>query len=214
MEYGTLSLVQRNLDSCTKREPLSAIPLDKAEDNELAAQAVAGNSRAFEALVRRYQKLVYNVIYQMVQSHETASDLTQETFLRTFRGMSSYRLDGKFKPWLLRIASNTTLNYIRDSKGRQADSLEGMLDENPLAEPASSESVEQSVELRFSQAMLADALKQLPERHRQVFVLRYQHDLPYAEIAAAVDEPETTIKSLLFRIREKLRKMLVEESRE
>jgi RNA polymerase sigma factor (sigma-70 family) len=152
------------------------------------------------------------MIYQMIQSHEAAADLTQETFLKSFRALATFRSEARFKPWILRIASNTTLNFIRDSKSRAHDSLEEMLVDNPLAEPASADDVEAEVELRFSRAMLEEALRSLPERHRQVFVLRYQHDLPYAEIAMIVDEPETTIKSLLFRIREKLRKMLVEQS--
>lgn len=195
-----------------KREGLSAFQLEEADDAQLVSMSLAGNSKSFEVLVRRYQKLVYNVIFQMVQSHETAADLTQETFLKSFRALATFRSEAKFKPWILRIASNTTLNHIRDSKAKAHGSLEELLEENPLAEPPSAENVEAEVELRFSQAMLAEALLSLPERHRQVFVLRYQHDLSYADIATVVDEPETTIKSLLFRIREKLRKMLVEQS--
>lgn len=195
-----------------KRDGLTAFQLEGAEDAQLVAMTLSGNSKSFEVLVRRYQKLVYNMIYQMVQSHETAADLTQDTFLKSFRALATFRSEARFKPWILRIASNTTLNHIRDSKSRAHDSLEDMLTENPLAEPASAENVEAEVELRFSHAMLAEALRSLPERHRQVFVLRYQHDLSYAEIATVVEEPETTIKSLLFRIREKLRKMLAEQS--
>jgi RNA polymerase sigma-70 factor (ECF subfamily) len=67
------------------------------------------------------------------------------------------------------------------------------------------------VELRFSQAKLMQALQQLSPRHRQIFVLRYQHDLSYADIATITEEPESTVKSLLFRIREKLRKMILAE---
>lgn len=195
-----------------KNESLNALQLETAEDSQLVALSLSGNARSFEVLVRRYQKLVYNMIYQMIQSHETAADLTQETFLKSYRALSTFRSEAKFKPWILRIASNTTLNFIRDSKARAHDSLEDVLEENPYAEPASSENVEDEVEWRFSRVMLEDALRTLPERHRQVFVLRYQHDLSYAEIATIVEEPETTIKSLLFRIREKLRKMLAQQS--
>lgn len=179
---------------------------DELDDAQLIRASLKGDKRAYEVLVRRYQKLVYNVVHQMVRSHETASDLTQETFLKAYRALPSFRLEASFKPWLLRIATNACLNVIRDNKA--VDSLEATLEDSPHMEPASRENVETEIEWRFTQQMLDDALSELPPRHRQVFVLRYQHDLSYEDIAEATGEPVTTIKSLLFRIRERLRKTL------
>ncbi len=189
------------------RATLGRTEKELLDDSRLVSLTLSGDSKAYEVLVRRYQKLVYNVLYQMIQSHETASDLTQETFLKAFRALASFRLDARFKPWLLRIATNSGLNWIRDTK--EQDSLEAVLEDSPTSEPAGRQDVEEEVEWRLSQAMLSEALTQLPARHRHVFILRYQHDLSYDDIADAVGEPETTIKSLLFRIRERLRKMLL-----
>ena len=185
--------------------------IEKMSDRDLIEATLSGGNKAYEALVRRYQKLVYNVLFQMFQNHETAADLTQETFMKTFRALSTFRSESPFKPWLLRIATNTGLNLIRESKIREHGSLDAMLEENPADEPSSKQDVETEVEWRLSQAMLSEALLSLSARHRHIFVLRYQHDLSYADIAAAMDEPETAIKSQLFRIREKLRKMLSEK---
>ena len=190
---------------------LPAREIDKLDDCQLVALTLSGQKRAFEGIVRRYQKLVYNMIYQMVTSHETAADLTQETFLKAYRSLGSFRNDARLKPWLLKIASNAALNQIRDSKSKYFDSLEELLSESPQAEPQSAGSLEKEVELRFSQAALLRALELLSFRQRQIFVLRYQHDLSYADIAQVVDESESAVKSLLFRLREKLRKMLLEE---
>lgn len=176
------------------------------DDAQLVRQTLSGEHKAYEVLVRRYQKLVYNMLYQMVPSHETAADLTQETFMKAFRALSTFRQEAKFKPWLLRIASNSCINLLRDRK--ECDSLEALLEENPQAEPPGRVDVELEVEWKLSQQMLNDALTKLPPRHRQVFMLRYQHDLAYEEIAEVTGEPVTTIKSLLFRIRETLRKNL------
>ena len=181
---------------------------DSLDDASLVKACLGGEKRAYEVLLRRYQKLVYNVLYQMVHSHEMAADLTQDTFLKAYRALNTFRSEGKFKPWLLRIATNTCLNAIRDNK--EHDSLDDILEENPGAEPAYDEKIEEIVEWRMTQKKLEDALKQLPVRHRQVFILRYQHDLPYEEIAEVSGESVSTIKSLLFRIREKLRKLLAE----
>jgi RNA polymerase sigma-70 factor (ECF subfamily) len=185
-----------------------AAPLDQCEDGALVALTLSGNGKAFEVLIRRYQKLVYNVLFQMLQNHDTAADVTQETFIRAYRGLSGFRQGHKFKPWLLKVATNAGLNQIRQSEIREFESLDAVLDENPAAEPASRENLEEELDRRFSQAMLVDALRSVSPHNRHVFVLRYQHDLPYAEIAEIVGEPETTIKSTLHRVRERLRKIL------
>jgi len=193
------------------KSALTRAELEQLDDGRLIAFTLSGQSKAYEVLVRRYQKLVYNVLFQMLRDHEAASDLTQDTFLKAYKALSTFRSDSPFKPWLLRIATNSGLNQIRGAKAKEHDSLEGILEENPLGEPASKQDVETEVEWRLSSAMLNDALATLPARHRHIFVLRYQHDLSYADIASVVEEPETTIKSLLFRIREKLRNLLSEK---
>lgn len=179
---------------------------DDLDDTGLVRLTLSGNKKAYEVLVRRYQKLVYNVLYQMVRSHETAGDLTQETFMKAYRALSTFKLDAKFKPWLLKIATNSCLNMIRDVK--ESDSLEAMLEENPHAEPPGRQDVEEEVEWRLTQQMLSDALEQVPVRQRQMFVLRYQHDLSYDEISEVCGESVSAVKSVLFRVRERLRKML------
>jgi RNA polymerase sigma-70 factor (ECF subfamily) len=179
------------------------------DDSSVVGAVLSGDGKSYDILVRRYQKLVYNMLFQMVHSHEMAADLTQETFLKAYRALGTFRREAKFKPWLLRIATNSCLNAIRDSKDH--DSLDAIVEENPLAEPVGTIDVEAEVEWRISQQMLVEALSQLKLRHRQIFVLRYQHDLSYEEIAEVSGESISTVKSLLFRIREKLRTILQEK---
>jgi len=179
------------------------------DDSLVVGAVLSGDGKSYDILVRRYQKLVYNMLFQMVHSHEMAADLTQDTFLKAYRALGTFRREAKFKPWLLRIATNSCLNAIRDSKDH--DSLDAILEENPAAEPVGTIDVETEVEWRISQQMLVDALSQLKLRHRQIFVLRYQHDLSYEEIAEVSGESISTVKSLLFRIREKLRTILQEK---
>lgn len=198
---GTFTLFNRS-------NPKS-LPLNELDDAQLVRCVISGEKKAYEVIVRRYQKLVYNVLFQMIRSHETAADLTQDTFLKAYRALPTFRQEARFKPWLLRIATNSCLNLIRDSK--DYDSLEAALEENPQKEPPSREDVEEEVEWRLTQQMLEQALQTLSARQRQVFVLRYQHDLSYEDIAETVGEPVTTIKSLLFRIREKLKRVLSEK---
>ncbi len=177
-------------------------------DADLVGRSRSGDNKAFEALVRRYQKLVYNVIYQMTRNHESASDLTQDTFLKAYRALPGFDTSKSFKPWLLKIATNSSLNLIRDQKGQQ--SLDQLLEDNPQIEPASTEDLEQEVEWRISHHMLFEALGKLPLLQRRVFVLRYQQDLPYEEIAEVCETSVSSVKSLLFRARENLRKIVAE----
>jgi RNA polymerase sigma-70 factor (ECF subfamily) len=190
-------------------EKRNASDMNTIADAQLVGMTRAGDNKAFEVLVRRYQKLVYNIVYQMVRNHDSASDLTQETFLKAYKALPGFDTGKNFKPWLLKIATNSCLNMIRDQKGQQ--SLEELLEVNPQAEPASTEDVEQEVEWRVSQHMLFDALGKLPIQQRKTFVLRYQQDLPYEEIAEISELSVSSVKSLLFRARENLRKILSEQ---
>ena len=183
--------------------------IDQAQDAELIGKTRAGDNKAFEVLVRRYQKLVYNVVYQMVRTHDTANDITQDTFLKAYRALSSFQSNRSFKPWLLKIATNTALNAIRDRKSEQ--SLDDVLEQNPAVEPAGDDDIEREVEWRVSQKKLFDALGSLPAKQREVFILRYQQDLPYDEIAEITGNTVSSVKSLLFRSRETLRKVLSRE---
>jgi RNA polymerase sigma-70 factor (ECF subfamily) len=184
--------------------------MNTPSDNQLVALALYGDAKAFELIVRQYQRIMYNALFTMLQDHGKAADATQEAFLRAYKALPTFRADAALKPWLLRIATNVGLNMIRDDKVRHADSLERLLDESPQQEPKSSQSVEREVENRLAMSKLSDAMNTLPARQRYIFALRYQYDLSYADIAHAVGESESAIKSQLFRTREKLRELLYE----
>lgn len=205
-----IPFIKMPLKERSLRAALDIAELNDAADQELIRLTLAGQARGFEVLVRRYQRLVYNVVFQMVNNHDYAADLTQETFLKAFQGLSSFRCSAPFKPWLLRIATNSTLNAIRYKKLHAHESLDEVLELDPGCEPASGYDVERIVELKITQVMLQDALQHLSVRGRMVFALRYQQDLPYDEIAIVLGVPVTTVKSLLFKTREKLRKILEE----
>lgn len=136
---------------------------DRSEllDGQLVRLTLSGDDKAFEVLVRRYQKMVYNVIYRMINSHEAAADLTQETFVRGYKALHRFRQGASFRPWLLKIATNACLNSIRDTK--QCDSLESLLEENPQLEPASQYDLEEEVAIRFSHDQLNAALSTVYE---------------------------------------------------
>jgi RNA polymerase sigma factor (sigma-70 family) len=183
--------------------------LQNCSDNELIRLTVDGNSHAYEQIVIRYQKLVYNVIYQIVKQKESAADMTQETFIKGYQSLARFKTTCAFRPWILRIATNSALNHIMDNHNNQ--SLDELIEEQPASEPAGNYNLEAEVDSHLITERLGAVLATLPPQHRNLFLLRYQHDLSYEEIAETLDHPVTTIKSLLFRARSKVRILMKDD---
>jgi RNA polymerase sigma-70 factor (ECF subfamily) len=173
-------------------------------------QSDAAKRVAFGHLVRRYQGLVLSVVFAMVKNDETARDLTQETFLKAFRALSQFDTSRSFKPWLLRIANNSTLDYLRTRQNKEEVSLDLIMEEDPGLEPFDNNDPSEIADHNLFIEKLGVALKLLPLRYRQAFVLRYQFDLTYEEIAEVMQESENNVRTLLFRARDRLRKLLLE----
>ena len=163
--------------------------LEELDDQHLASLAQNGDDKAFETLLRRYQKLVYNIVYQMCRNHAEAADITQDTFLKVFRALDSF--------------DNTCLNSLRK---RKADS--SLDDESVYFEPVEEKDASVELEQKVSLRTLQKALEAIPENQRETFILKYQHDLSYNEISEITGLSISSIKSLLFRARESLRKKL------
>ncbi len=183
--------------------------LKQQTDQNLIKLSIKGNKSAYEAIVLRYQKLVYNVVFQLVKSKETANDVTQETFVKAYKALPTFRENLALRPWLLRIATNSSLNALRGAKS--VESLDYLLEDSPGAEPVSKTNLESEVENRILKEQLNQALNELKPIHRHIFLLRYQHDLSYEEISAVLEEPVSTVKSLLFRVRNKVRLLITNE---
>jgi RNA polymerase sigma-70 factor (ECF subfamily) len=170
-----------------------------------------GEVRAFEVLLTRHRKPVYNFILRFVGSRETAEDLMQETFLRVIRGAEAYQRQAKFTTWLYTIARNLCVDQSRRAKHRKAQSLDApmsssadsgtLLDVLPSSEMGSDrKAVSRQLHLRIH-----EALARLSEEQREVFLMREFLDLPFKEIADIVGVPENTVKSRMRYALEKLR---------
>jgi len=178
------------------------------DDDRLIELTLRGDKRSYEAIVRKYEKLVFNVVYQLLRDDSSAADVTQEAFVKAYKALNTFDRKRSFRPWLLRIATNTALNLIRANK--PYESLESLLEEAPAEEPRSHQDVEKEVESVLVGERLEKVLNDMKPIHRHVFLLRYQRDLSYEEISEIMGEPVTTIKSLLFRARSKVREMFSE----
>jgi len=179
-----------------------------AELPDLAlARAKTGDAVALRTLIETYQDRVFALIYRMLlgRGTERTHDLAQETFVRVLRGLAQFEVRGaaKLSTWILTIATRVVLNERRRAGRDRAD-----LDDAALADAASTDRADHSLErTRLAEALTA-GIAALPDEQRAVFVLREYHELDYAEIAAALEMPENTVRSRLHRARTALRAAL------
>ena len=150
--------------------------------------------QAFSQLVERYQKLVLSVVFAMVKNEETARDLTQETFLKAYRALNQFDRAALFKGLAFKKSPTIPLSIICARPKNNDDlSLDLIMEESPGSEPYANNDPADLAERTLFLEKLALALALLPLRYRQAFVLRYQFDLPYDEIAEIMQEGENTI---------------------
>jgi RNA polymerase sigma-70 factor (ECF subfamily) len=175
----------------------------KESDATLVARARRGDEAAFEQLMLRHQRYIFNLAYRVLDDYTEAEDITQEAFVRVWRGLSSFRGQARFTTWLYRIVHNLCLNRLPRLRREllQTEPLEEVLaDPNPS--PAD------LFEARERLGFLHTQLDRLPEKYRLVLTLRYLQHLSYAEVAAALDVPMGTVKTHIHRARHLLRERL------
>ncbi len=173
-----------------------------------------GNVNAFEAIVREYEKNVYNIALRMSGSREDALDISQEAFLKAYHALESFRGDSKFSVWLYRIVSNTCLDFLRERKRRAEVSLSVEDDEGESAQreiPDESLSPERLYERRSTREAVQRGLMSLPEDQRKILLLREIQGFSYEEIGRVLSLESGTVKSRIFRARRKLCEFLAED---
>ena len=172
--------------------------LGKLEDHDLVAQYRSGNEQAFEVLIRRHQKRIFLQIYSKVQDAEVADDLFQETFIKIIRSLrkSNYEEKGKFLPWAIRVANNTTLDHFRRESRKKEFRPSG---EFTVFDTYGE--VDQSYEQEVIEAQINEDLykliKFLPEDQRKVLELRIFCNYSFKEIA---EETDVSINTALGRM--------------
>jgi RNA polymerase sigma-70 factor (ECF subfamily) len=169
-------------------------------------QTLCGTTSAYNGLVTRYQRQVYNLAYRMLGNAEDAGDLVQETFLRAYGALASFRQDASFLTWLYKIASNLCIDQLRSRKARSALSLDVELEEGREPAADSRNCSPEELSIRDSvQDVVQRAITNLPEKYRVVVVMRHLQDMSVEEIANVLEMPTGTVKTHLFRAREMLR---------
>ncbi len=184
--------------------------IDVDDDRELVRKARGGDLAAFEALVSKYERRLFGVALRLTRRPEDAEDVVQETFLSVLEHLDGFREEATFLGWLLRIAANHALKILRKRRGLPTVPLEEGRAELPLPEviaPWTRDPGELAADPAVRK-LLEQALDDLDEKYRAVFVLRDVEGLSTADAAAALEISENNVKVRLLRARLQLRERL------
>ena len=196
-----VALQQRSLPGVSIRERLREL-----DDSGVVTSFLGGEERAFQELVERYQSRLLNFVYRTIGDREKAEDLVQEVFIRVYRHLHRFDRSKKFSTWIYTIASNLAKNELRNRsrnplvlfqtiKKNWQDEDRPLQFEDPMSRP------DDLYRKRHLRELVEQTVGQLPEHHRQVFVLRELEGKSYEEIAEITDCNLGTVKSRLNRAR-------------
>lgn len=179
--------------------------LAELDDKALVAEAAGGNREAFDVIVERHRRAVYQVCYRFVHNHEDASDLAQDAFVRAWRGLKNFKGQSALSTWLYRIAVNVCLNRVTAK--------------TPLTEPIESEPVEDVRSEGAQHAMMREeravavrkAIANLPKKQRATLILRAYHDMSHQQIADVLGSSVGAVKANFFHALANLKKILGSE---
>ena len=185
---------------------------DREVDQQLVVRAQAGDKRAFELLVIKYQRKVERLLSRLIRDQAEIEDVTQEAFIKAYRALANFRGDSAFYTWLYRIAVNTAKNYLMSqgrraptSTGYDAEEAEGFEDATGLRDIATPEA--QLMSKQIAQ-IVNQTIDKLPDELKTAIMLREIDGLSYEEIAQIMDCPIGTVRSRIFRAREAVAEQL------
>ena len=182
----------------------------------LVRRCISGDAAAWEEIVQRYNRRIYNICYRFAGSADDAQDLTQEVFIKMYRTLNSYDVGrGAFMTWVTTVTRNLLVDHFRKTKqDRLTDSLDTTSSEHedvmPLGEqiPDRGPAPDSKVQSREAREVIHEALQKLSPELREAVILRDLQDMDYREIATVLKVPEGTVKSRINRGRAELARLL------
>lgn len=185
--------------------------LGNTSDEILITRALGGSQRSWENLVRRHETMIYNYCLRMTRNSGDARDLMQEVFLSVYRHLPSYRSQGRFKAWMMRIAVNKTMDLLRQRQRSPRLNTDDAAHAAMLDWPApDNHNPDLSYERQTANRQIREIMQVLPPEQRMLVELKYFQHFTFDEISYQTGVPVNTIKSRLYAVLEKLKDHLEE----
>lgn len=170
------------------------------EDIKLVKAVLNGNTDSFNIIVNKYESMILKFVYNMLRDREASEDISQEVFITVYNKLYMYNTSYKFSNWILQIARNKCIDYIRKYKRVYESNLED------IKELASSEmSPEQTAEFKETKEAVLDFIKDLNDIDRQLIILRYTQDLTFYDIGEILNISESAVKRRYYKLRDKFK---------
>ena len=186
------------------------------DDLTLVNRCKEGDQQAFRLLVKRYERKVFSVAFGMLKDREEALDVSQEAFVKVHRYLGDFKGDSSFYTWLYRITRNLAVDRIRSRRGETVEFDEKVAqDEAELGEAGFlstqlGTNPQKSALRRELAEKMTEALQQIPEKHREILLLREVEGMSYEDLSRVLEIPKGTVMSRLFHARAKMQKLLEE----
>jgi RNA polymerase sigma-70 factor (ECF subfamily) len=181
------------------------------DDQTLIKEALEGNQKAFKLLMERHKNAVQHIILKLVHNYDESLDLVQETFVKAFGSLATYKTKYRFTTWLYRIAANCSIDHLRRKK-IEAFSLDQPIETEKgkleIEIPDRTFDPEKDLTLKQQELSVEEAIASLPGKYKEVILLRHKEDKSYEEISAILHLSTGTIKARIFRARVLLKKKL------
>lgn len=180
-------------------------------DIELVNQIKKGNSNAYRFVVNKHERLVFNIAWRMVGTHqEDIEDIAQEVFIKVYKNIKSFRKESKLSTWIASIAWKTSIDFIRRTKRKKID----FTDHIELFESGMDNNVLKSIRQTEMKKVISDTLAKLPSQYQSVLSLYYLEEFSYTEMQEITKMPLGTIKSYLNRARNIFKATIIENNGE
>jgi RNA polymerase sigma-70 factor, ECF subfamily len=180
-------------------------------EQALVISALGGDQKAYKALFEMYKQAIFHIVVKIVRNPEEANDLVQETFIKAFGSLKTYDHSYRFSTWLYKIAANCSIDFLRKRR------IDSMSLDKPISTrdgdvqmeiPDDTHNPERDLHDHERTIGIEEAIDSLPDKYREVIVLRHKDDKSYEEIAVLLEVPVGTVKARIFRARELLKKKL------
>ncbi|MBQ1374967.1 MAG: RNA polymerase sigma factor [Clostridia bacterium] len=182
----------------------------EADEISIIKQVLGGDADAFEHIVKKYEKKVYNLALRYLKNRDDALDLSQEVFIQIYSNLAQFRGDSQFSTWIYRVTYNKCVDMLRKTQKLRRNVVMSTDDENFFETRDRRASIEEDYEGRETLVTVMKIIDTLPSEQRDVVILRYIKDLSYSQIADVLGIAEGTIKSRLNRARLKIKEQLKE----
>lgn len=183
--------------------------MEREDDIILIENILNGDVRSFESLVEKYEVTILKFIYSMIRDKQIAEDITQEVFITVYNKLNTFDNRYKFSNWILRIAKNRCIDYIRKVKKVSESNIEDF-----VGLKSKEITPEEAVEFKETKQVITEYINTLSDIDKQIMILRYSQKATFSDISKILDINESSVKRRYYKIKEQFkRKIAVEEKR-